>query len=160
MFGSTLERLRLHPAHRENASAPHAIRTAGFCFATMGSGVRSSPGPPTNPFSIKHIAVFVSGSNYPSKTTLPFFCPLAATRGFAQVRLRDLQPIGIIPNKIKYPVLGRRIMFPSQGNDSQENQSVGTTDSVVTREILQPLYIPRSLSNPLSDEEGEKSGEE
>jgi hypothetical protein len=41
-------------------------------FATMGSGVRSSPGPPTNPFSIKHIAVFVRRSNYPSKTTLPF----------------------------------------------------------------------------------------
>ena len=55
----------------------------------MGSGVRSSPGPPTNPFSVKHIAVFFSRSKYPSKTTLPFFCPFAATRGFAQGRRRE-----------------------------------------------------------------------
>ena len=160
MFGSTLERLRLHPPHCENACTPYVIRTAGFCFATMGSGVRSSPGPPTNPFSIKHIALFVSSSNYPSKTTLPFFCPFAATSSFARVRRCDLQPVGIIRRGREYPAQDLRIVFPSEGTDTKENQSVGTTDSGIAREILQPPHNPRSLHNPLPDEEGEKGGEE
>ena len=160
MFGSTLERLRLHPPHCENACAPYVIRTAGFCFATMGSGVRSSPGPPTNPFSIKHLTVFVSRSNYPSKTTLPFFCPCAATSGFAQVHRRDSQPIGIIRSGRNYPARDLRIVCPAEGPENKEIQSAGSATAGVISQFFQSPQNPDSPPNRLPDEESKTGGEE
>jgi hypothetical protein len=51
-------------------------------------------------------------------------------------------------------------MFPSEGSDSKENQSVGSTDFGITTEFLQPLHSPDSPPNSLRDEKGEKDGEE
>jgi hypothetical protein len=140
--------------------AANVGKMAGICFATMGSGVRTCPGPPANPFLIKHIAVFVSMSKYPSKTTLPFFCPFAATRGFAQVRRRDSQPLGIIRSGRNYPARDLRIMCPSEGTESKENQSAGSADSGITSQFLQPPHNPDSTSNRLPDEGSETGGEE
>jgi hypothetical protein len=49
-------------------------------------------------------------------------------------------------------------MLPSEGTDSKENQSVGSTDFGVTREFLQPPHNPGSPPDRLPDEEVEKGG--
>jgi hypothetical protein len=51
-------------------------------------------------------------------------------------------------------------MFPSDGTDSKENQSVGSTDFGVKREFLQPPHNPDSPPNRLPDEDAEKGGDE
>jgi hypothetical protein len=91
---------------------------------------------------------------------LPFSCPFAATKGFAQVRRRDLQPIGIIRSGRNYPALDLGIVSTSGAPDNKGDQSLNSADSGNVEHFPQPRRDQNSPPDSPSDGEDEKGGGE